>query len=84
MDTTSIKLPTGSTTVSLLTNDLTWTIDSTLNDDNNLFQISSGYVLSFINPAVYGQSNTYSVSVISGCTTKNITVTISPFCGNWN
>jgi hypothetical protein len=82
--TSAIKLSTGATTVTSLTSNLTWDIDNTLNDDHSLFQITSGHDLSFINPAVYGQSNTYSVSVISGCSTKNITVTISPFCGNWD
>ena len=84
--TSAIKLSTGATTVTSLTSNLTWAIDNTLNDDHSLFQITSGYELSFINPINYvnGQNNTYSVSVFSGCTTKNITVTISPFCGNWN
>jgi hypothetical protein len=80
----AIKLSTGASTVTSLTSNLTWAIDNTLNDDNALFQITSGYELSFINPVNYGQNNSYSVSVISGCKTKNITVTISPYCGNWN
>ena len=84
--TSSIKLSTGASTVTSLTSNLTWAIDNTLNDDNALFQITSGYELSFINPINYvnGQNNTYSVSAISGCYENNITVTISPFCGNWN
>ncbi len=84
--TSAIKLSTGATTVTSLTSNLTWAIDNTLNDDNALFQITSGHVLSFRSAKNYvnGQSNTYSVSATSGCTTKNITVTISPFCGNWN
>ena len=82
----AIKLATGSTTVTTLTSNLTWSIDSTLNDNHSLFQITSGYILSFINPMNYSnvQTNTYSVSAISGCNRKNITVTISPICGNWN
>ncbi len=82
--TSSIKLSTGASTVTSLTSNLTWAIDNTLNDDHSLFQITSGYILSFINPAVYGQNNIYTVSTISGCNRKNITVTISPYCGNWN
>ena len=82
--TSAIKLATGSTTITTLTSNLTWAIDNTLNDDNALFQITSGYILSFINPAVYGQNNIFTVSTISGCNRNNITVTISPYCGNWN
>ena len=33
--------------------------------------------MSFINPAVYGQNNIFTVSTISGCNRNNITVTIS-------
>jgi hypothetical protein len=70
-----------------LTSNLTWAIDNTLNDDNGLFQITSGYELSFNNPPMnysIGQNNTYLVSAISGCNRNNLTVTISPYCGNWN
>lgn len=83
---TSIKLSNGATTVASLTSNLTWTINTNLNDDNALFQITSGHVLNFISPMNYSnvQNNIYSVSVFSGCKIKNITVTISPICGSWD
>ena len=43
--TSAIKLATGATTVTSLTSNLTWSIDSTLNDDNSLFQIMQAYEL---------------------------------------
>lgn len=83
---TALKLSNGATTVASLTSNLTWTINTNLNDAHALFQITSGHVLSFISPMNYSnvQNNIYSVSVSSGCKIKNITVTISPICGSWD
>ena len=30
-----------------------------------------------------GQNNTYLVTATTGCQTRNLTVSISPFCGTW-
>ncbi|WP_353084469.1 LamG-like jellyroll fold domain-containing protein [Flavobacterium sp.] len=85
INSTAVKLSTGATSVISLPSSSSWYVVTGGNDNHALFQITSGHELSFINPMNYtnGQNNTYLVTATTGCQTRNLTVSISPFCGTW-
>ncbi len=81
----AIKLSNASVHVTILPSlSNNWSVSGGL--DQGLFSISNNTMLNFNNVANYNStsSNVYLVNVSNGCTTINLTITISPFCGKWD
>ena len=81
----AIKLSNASVHVTILPSlSNNWSVSGGL--DQGLFSISNNTMLNFNNVANYNStsSNVYLVNISNGCTTINLTITISPFCGKWD
>ena len=81
----AIKLSNASVHVTILPSlSNNWSVSGGL--DQGLFSISNNTMLNFNSVANYNStsSNVYLVNVSSGCTTRNLTITISPLCGKWD
>jgi hypothetical protein len=81
----AIKLSNASVHVTILPSlSNNWSVSGGL--DQGLFSISNNTMLNFNSVANYNSSssNVYFVNVSSGCTTRNLTITISPLCGKWD
>jgi hypothetical protein len=80
----AIKLSNASIFVTNLSSLSNWSISGGL--DQGLFSISNNTMLNFNSVANYNStsSNVYLVNVSSGCTNRNLTITISPLCGKWD
>jgi hypothetical protein len=53
-------------------------------DSNYPQQLTFNSFANYANPNDSNRDNGYLVNVTDGCETKSLTITISPFCGNWN